>query len=86
MKHEVALPTSRFEFGGPARSDHYDYGLAAGDGLLDGFGEVLPGSDVLHVHEDVVGTEDAAQMFGQASCMSRRVVTPIADEYGVQMR
>ena len=64
----------------PARTDHRQDHGAPGQRLIDGLGEVLPRSDVLHVHEDPMNAEKRAETIRQPTGVRRSIVAPVADE------
>ena len=64
----------------PSRSDHNQRRIAPRKSLIDGLREVLPGRDILQVHEHAIRPEHRRQVIAQPPRIRRRVLTPVADK------
>jgi hypothetical protein len=64
----------------PTRADDDQDDGAGRERVIDRVGKVLPGADVLHIHEDPIDAHERAEAVGNAAGIGRRIVAAIVDE------
>ena len=83
LAHDIVFLTGRDTLSEdvmPMRADHDQDDGAGREGVIDRVGKVLPGADVLHVHEDAIDAHERAEAVGNAAGVGRRIVAAIVDE------
>ena len=80
MRDIISLSTASFEHLEPARPYHRDENVACAYSLVDGFGEVRAGSDILHVHEHMLRAERGFQSVADSPRVGSRILPPITHE------
>ena len=74
MSDKVSVTSAGAKHGKPLRTNYCYQDVTGADGLLDRFGEVHPGSNIIHIHEYMSRAEGRLQPIADPTRISSRVL------------